>query len=425
VLAKGYGHCQRTTPCSRTRQTPQSGHRGVQRFPGVGDVLESAALQKTWDCVVLNTRIISPVRAGLPAPEKLLFLLLALCTVIWPLYAVAHDVSEIGRQRMATGNTLDIIWTGAEHMITGYDHMLFLLGVMFFLTRFIEIIKFVTAFTVGHIITLIFATYAGITANHYLIDAVIALTVAYKGFENLDGFRRWFGVQAPNLLFMVFVFGLIHGFGLAAQLQTLTLRDDPDLLGKILLFNVGVEVGQIMALMVMAVAIRAWQQVQAWPHISRVINSGLILAGFVLLAWQLAGFYQERQLVTTGASQLELEVFAEGEFLLGQARYANGRPLPEAEVLVTGLADETVTSLVTDDDGWFAFVGTMDRAYRFSVSDTQGVAAEAELMLGQFELDYHDHDGHIEIWMIVAVLLLLSVIPARVISRRGRANKAR
>src|SRR5690606_6637159 len=125
-------------------------------------------------------------------------------------------------------------------------------------------------------ITLIFATYAGITANHYLIDAVIAITVAYKGFENLQGFERWFGTRAPNVLFMVFVFGLIHGFGLSARLQEVTLVEDPDLLSKILLLNVGVEFGQIAALTVMAVAIRAWQQLSVWPVISRVSNGALV-----------------------------------------------------------------------------------------------------------------------------------------------------
>ncbi len=369
---------------------------------------------------------VSPINTPLPNPGRLLVLLIALFAVCWPLYAVAHDVSEIGRQRMATGNALDIIWTGAEHMITGYDHMLFLLGVMFFLTRFIEIVKFVTAFTVGHIITLIVATYAGITANHYLIDAVIALTVAYKGFENLDGFRRWFGVRAPNLLFMVFLFGLIHGFGLAAQLQTLTLREDPNLLGKILLFNVGVEVGQIMALIVMAFAIRAWQQVRAWPAISRTINLGLILAGVVLLVYQLYGYVQERQQLATGpATQLELEVFAEGDFLIGQLRYADGRALPEAEVQVLRLSDQHQEQVVTDGEGWFAYVGDGEQAYRLSAMDEAGNSVETELVPAEFVLDYHDHDTHVEAWMIIGLLLLLSVIPARVVRRRESVTVTR
>lgn len=211
--------------------------------------------------------------------------------------AVAHDVSEEARIRMSEGGYLDYMWTGAEHMLTGYDHLLFLLGVMFFLSRFIDIFKFVTAFTIGHTITLTFATFAGITANHYLIDAVIAVTVAYKGFENLNGFPRWVGTAAPNLLIMVFIFGLIHGFGLSARLQDLTLANDPDLLAKILLFNVGVEGGQIAALVVMAFAIQAWRQVDFWPVISRVVNAGLIFTGILLLLFQLHGYVHEAGLI--------------------------------------------------------------------------------------------------------------------------------
>jgi len=223
--------------------------------------------------------------------------LLPLFAVLIPSMAAAHDVSEEARIRMSEGGYLDYMWTGAEHMLTGYDHLLFLLGVMFFLSRFIDIFKFVTAFTIGHTITLTFATFAGITANHYLIDAVIAVTVAYKGFENLNGFPRWVGTAAPNLLVMVFVFGLIHGFGLSARLQDLTLATDPNLLVKILLFNVGVEAGQIAALIVMGLAIQAWRQVDVWPIISRVVNAALIFTGMLLLMFQLHGYVHEAGLI--------------------------------------------------------------------------------------------------------------------------------
>lgn len=204
-----------------------------------------------------------------------------------------HDVSQVARERMQNGGVLDYIWTGAEHMLTGYDHLLFLLGVMFFLTRFHDILKFVTAFTLGHTITLVFATYAGITADHYLIEAVIAATVMYKGFENLDGFRRWLACSAPPLLIMVFIFGLIHGFGLSARLQDLTLGSEDGLLAKILYFNLGVELGQIAALMVMAVVIRAWQQTTVWEPITRISNGALVFFGFLLLLFQLHGYLHE------------------------------------------------------------------------------------------------------------------------------------
>ena len=207
---------------------------------------------------------------------------------------LAHDVSTEARERMLNGGILDYIWTGAEHMLTGYDHLLFLFGVMFFLTRLKDIFLFVTAFTFGHTITLLGATFAGISADHYLIDAVIAVSVMYKGFENLDGFRKWLGTPAPSLLFMVFSFGLIHGFGLSARLQDLTLGSEDGLLGKILFFNLGVELGQIAALLVMAVVIRAWQQTTVWVPLSRVCNGLLVFFGFLLLLFQLHGYLHEQ-----------------------------------------------------------------------------------------------------------------------------------
>jgi hypothetical protein len=159
--------------------------------------------------------------------------------------AVAHGISEEAKQRMIDGGNFEYMRLGAEHMLTGYDHLLFLFGVMFFLTRFVDIVKFVTAFTLGHTITLILATYLQITANFYLIDAFIALTVAYKGFENLDGFRKYLNSASPNLLWMVFAFGLVHGFGLSTRLQQLPVAESGNLLMHILSFNLGVEIGQV------------------------------------------------------------------------------------------------------------------------------------------------------------------------------------
>lgn len=226
--------------------------------------------------------------------------------------ALAHDVSDVARERMQNGGILDYIWTGAEHMLTGYDHLLFLLGVMFFLTRFIDILKFVTAFTLGHTLTLVFATYAGISADHYLIDAVIAATVMYKGFENLDGFQRWIGIAAPSLLVMVFSFGLIHGFGLSARLQDLTMADESGLLSKILFFNLGVELGQIAALVVMGIVIRAWQQTTVWEPLTRITNGALVFCGFLLLLFQLHGYLHESGHVHGPATAAPAEAAAAG-----------------------------------------------------------------------------------------------------------------
>jgi hypothetical protein len=207
-----------------------------------------------------------------------------------PAISFAHTVSEQAQQRMLLGGLADAARIGAEHMLTGYDHLLFLLGVMLFLRSFLQIVAFITAFTLGHTITLLFATLAGISANPYLVDAVIALTVTYKAIENLDGFRRWFGIAMPNLLGMVFAFGLIHGFGLSTRLQEMTLARDPDLIGKILAFNVGVELGQIAALTLMTLIVRTWRTSPAFPVLARTTNLALIAASAVLLSLQVHGF---------------------------------------------------------------------------------------------------------------------------------------
>jgi hypothetical protein len=215
---------------------------------------------------------------------------LCLVAASWPAAALAHDVSEQAKLRLLNGHWLEVIWIGAEHMLTGYDHLLFLLGVLFFLTSARQIVYFVTAFTFGHTLTLLFATLAGITANAYLVDAVIALTVCYKAFENLGGFRRYLGIEPPNLLFMVFLFGLIHGFGLSTRLQQMTLVDDPYLVAKILGFNVGVEVGQIAALLVMGAIVALWRETPAWRGVARTANVLLLLCGAALCAWQIAAY---------------------------------------------------------------------------------------------------------------------------------------
>jgi hypothetical protein len=205
--------------------------------------------------------------------------------------AFAHGVTEQAQQRMLNGGLVDVAWIGAEHMLTGYDHLLFLFGVVLFLERVWQIVAFVTAFTLGHTITLLFATLLGITANPFLVDAVIALTVIYKAFENLDGFRRWLNSRSPNLLAMVFAFGLIHGFGLSTRLQQLALAADPDLVRKILAFNVGVELGQIAALVGMTLVLRAWRSSSAYPSMAHVANLVLAAAGAGLLAYQLHHYF--------------------------------------------------------------------------------------------------------------------------------------
>lgn len=206
---------------------------------------------------------------------------------------LAHGVSESDKQTMLTGGLFDYVYLGAIHMVTGYDHLLFLFGVIFFLTQFKDIVKFITAFTLGHCITLIGATFMGITANPYLVDAVIALTVCYKGFDNIDGFQKYFKKSSPNLLLMVFVFGLIHGFGLSTRLQELPLGDH-GLLAKILSFNVGVELGQIVALAFMMIILSAWRKTQNFNSFSFFANITLIAAGLFLFVEQLSMYRMDQ-----------------------------------------------------------------------------------------------------------------------------------
>ncbi len=203
--------------------------------------------------------------------------------------ALSHGISAEERERILGGGLAEFVELGAAHMLSGYDHLLFLFGVVFFLSRFGEVLKFITAFTLGHSITLLAATLYGVQANAYLIDAVIALTVCYKGFENLDGFRRYLRRGSPNLTAMVFGFGLIHGFGLSTRLQELPLGES-GLVAKILAFNVGVELGQVAALALMLLLLGGWRRRPSFERFSRAANIGLVGLGGVLLLMQLYAY---------------------------------------------------------------------------------------------------------------------------------------
>ena len=220
--------------------------------------------------------------------------LLALLLMALPLLAFAHGISEADRQSMLDGGYVRYIGLGASHMLTGYDHLLFLFGVVFFLTSFKDVAKFVTIFTLGHCITLIFATYFKITWNYYLVDAIIAISVIYKGFDNNGGFQRVFDMKSPNLMAVVFGFGLLHGFGLSTRLQQLPLGDDStSMLLRILSFNVGVEIGQIAALTVMVALLAFWRHRPSFKRFSHAANLALVYAGMYLLLTQLHAYQHD------------------------------------------------------------------------------------------------------------------------------------
>ena len=205
----------------------------------------------------------------------------------------AHGVSQSTANAMSDASLFGWGWFGAEHMVTGYDHILFLVGVLFFLTNYFDIFKFITAFTIAHCVTLIFATYWEITANAYLIDAVIAFSVIYKGFENLGGFKKIFAINAPNLILMVFIFGLIHGFGLSTKLQEVAVESNIDLsISQILSFNVGVELGQIIVLIILFPLLSLIRG-NYFKKISQITNWGLVVAGSFLLIYQLNHFFND------------------------------------------------------------------------------------------------------------------------------------
>ena len=174
-------------------------------------------------------------------------------------------------------------------MVTGYDHLLFLVGVIFYLNNFKDILRFISVFTLGHCITLLGATYLGITANEHLVDAVIALSVFYKGFENLGGFQRYFKTQSPNLLGMVFLFGLIHGFGLSTRLQSFDMGTDY-FFAKIISFNIGVEIGQVLGLIPIVYVISKWRTHRTYQTFYRAVNTFLLVAGLGLFAWQMYAY---------------------------------------------------------------------------------------------------------------------------------------
>ena len=219
--------------------------------------------------------------------KKISFFIFSLNTLL------CHGVSESTATAMSNASLIGWSRFGAEHMVTGYDHILFLVGVLFFLTKYIDIFKFITAFTIAHCLTLIFATNFGITANAYLIDAVIAFSVIYKGFENLDGFKKVFSTKAPNLIVMVFVFGLIHGFGLSTKLQEVATSSNIDLnIYQILSFNIGVELGQIIVLIILFPVLSLIRK-KYFNFISKFTNWGLIVAGVLLFIFQINGYMND------------------------------------------------------------------------------------------------------------------------------------
>src|SRR5690348_632953 len=217
-------------------------------------------------------------------------LLFIVCALTAPLEA--HGVSgkdAVFLQGLMGRAIIPLMYLGAKHMVTGYDHLLFLVGVIFFLYRLKDVVAYVSLFTLGHSITLLAGVLGGIHANSYLIDAVIGFSVVYKAFENMDGFRRFFGFQ-PNTKAAVLIFGLFHGFGLATKLQDFALSQN-GLVANIVSFNIGVEIGQGLALTAILIALERWRTHHAFHRDAFALNGLVVTAGFLLLGYLLSGSF--------------------------------------------------------------------------------------------------------------------------------------
>ncbi len=221
---------------------------------------------------------------------RFFFLLIAFCTLS-PINALAHGVDDSTREFLLqnTGaQFIPFLYIGAKHMVTGYDHLLFLVGVIFFLYRTRDVLLYVSLFTLGHSITLLFGVLSGIQLDAYLIDAIIGLSVFYKGFDNLGGFQRLVGCT-PNTKLAVLIFGLFHGFGLATKLQELQLSSD-GLLSNLIAFNLGVEIGQFSALAIILIVISYWRKRASFNRFATLTNTLLMSAGLMLIGYQLTGY---------------------------------------------------------------------------------------------------------------------------------------
>ncbi len=212
--------------------------------------------------------------------------------VLWPETLAAHGVARGDArflQSLQGAAVAPLMYLGAKHMITGYDHLLFLVGVIFFLYRLQDVVQYVTLFTVGHSVTLLAGVLGGIRANPFLIDAVIGFSVVYKAFDNMDGFKRFLGFQ-PNARMAVLAFGLFHGFGLATKLQEFSLPAR-GLVTNIVSFNVGVEIGQILALTAVLLALGYWRTRSGFARHAFITNTALMTGGFLLIGRQLSGYF--------------------------------------------------------------------------------------------------------------------------------------
>ena len=226
-------------------------------------------------------------------PTNVFLLFAALCgfMTFFPMDAFAHGVTAGDKgyiSEISGVNVIPFIYLGAKHMMTGYDHLLFLFGVIFFLYRLKDVGIYVTLFAVGHVITLLSGVLMQISVSAYIIDAIIGFSVVYKALDNMGAFQRWFGFQ-PNTKAATFIFGLFHGFGLATKILDYELPMD-GLLANLISFNIGVEIGQILALTGILIAITYWRKSGGFMRHAYSANAIMMMLGFLLMGYQITGY---------------------------------------------------------------------------------------------------------------------------------------
>jgi hypothetical protein len=211
--------------------------------------------------------------------------------LLLPASVSAHNVSKRDAAFVKSNQGAAIapfVYLGAKHMVTGYDHLLFLVGVIFFLYRLKDVVEYVSLFTIGHSATLLAGVLGGLHADSYIIDAIIGFSVVYKAFDNIDGFKRLLGFE-PNTKLAVLVFGLFHGFGLATKLQEFALSQN-GLITNIVSFNVGVEIGQVLALTAVFIGLSCWRTRPGFLRHAFATNTLLMVGGFILVGYQVTGY---------------------------------------------------------------------------------------------------------------------------------------
>lgn len=242
---------------------------------------------------MLSTLLDGPSGArATAAGHRLFWICLTLGLLGMSAEVLAHAVAEGDKgyiQEITGVNLVAFMYLGAKHMVTGYDHLLFLLGVIFFLYRMQHIAIYVSLFAIGHSATMLLGVYFNIGINSYIIDAIIGLSVVYKALDNLGAYQRWFGFQ-PNTKAATLIFGLFHGFGLSSKIIEYNISPD-GLVPNLLAFNVGVEIGQLIALAMILIVMGFWRKTDGFYRHAYTANVAMMGAGFLLIGYQLTGYF--------------------------------------------------------------------------------------------------------------------------------------